>query len=76
MAIALMTQSLRQLEDLLAGSNADPEMLSQLEDELRYRSVPRALALLIQVQVVRHRLGACADGPAVGSLPPASDPAL
>lgn len=69
MAIALMTQSLQQLEELLSRSNADPETLSLLADELRYRSVPRALALLIRVQGVRHRLGPCADGRAIDPPP-------
>jgi hypothetical protein len=47
-AHTLMTRNLEQLEVLCA--TADRKMLSQLEDELRYRQAPRALTLLIRVR--------------------------
>lgn len=49
---ALMTHGIKQLEELFFTSAADPEVLNQLEDELRYRQAPDALKLLIQVQDV------------------------
>ena len=51
-ANTLMTHDIKQLEELFFTSAADLEFLNQLEDELRYRQVPDALKLLIQVQAV------------------------
>ena len=41
---------LAQLEDLLAASGEDVEALRELQDELRYRQSPQALALLSRIQ--------------------------
>ena len=47
---AFMTHDIKQLEELFAASTTDPEVLKLIENELRYRQVPHALALLVQVQ--------------------------
>lgn len=44
------------LETLLAKSNADVKVLKQLEHELQYRQVPRAVALLAEVQAAMSRV--------------------
>jgi hypothetical protein len=46
----LMQHGIGQLEELFARGKADPSVLKQLESELRYRQVPRAVTLLSQVQ--------------------------
>lgn len=46
----LMQQGVGQLEELFAKSKADVKVLKQLEFELQFRQVPRAIALLAQVQ--------------------------
>lgn len=46
----LMQHGVGQLEQLFAASKADAKVLKQLENELRYRQVPRAVALLAEVQ--------------------------
>jgi hypothetical protein len=62
----LMSQNITELQDLFAASSADESVLMQIEDELRYRQAPRALALLVEVQRAlrgRRRLGGAAAGP-------------
>lgn len=46
----LMQHGVGQLEALFKASKADQKVLKQLEHELQYRQVPRALALLERVQ--------------------------
>ena len=46
----LMQQGVAQLEALFAASRGDLRVLKQLEDELTHRQVPRAVALLAEVQ--------------------------
>lgn len=46
----LMQHGVRQLEELFAESKSDQRVLKQLEHELQYRQVPRAVALLAEVQ--------------------------
>ena len=46
----LTTCDLAQLEGLLAASSENVEALRDLQDELRYRQSPRALALLSRIQ--------------------------
>lgn len=46
----LMQQGVGQLEALFASSRADLKVLKQLEHELQYRQVPRAVALLAEVR--------------------------
>jgi len=47
---ALMACDIAQLEDLVATSREDVEALIDLQNELRYRQSPQALALLNQIQ--------------------------
>ena len=49
-AHALSDCDIAQLEDLFAASREDVEALRDLQDELRYRQSPQALALLNQIQ--------------------------
>lgn len=56
----LMQHGVSQLEALFASSKANLKVLKQLEHELQFRQVPRALALLEQVQTAI---------PAAGSVP-------
>ena len=50
MSRPLLQFGVSQLEDMFAKSKADPNVLRQLEDELQHRQVPRAVALLAEVQ--------------------------
>lgn len=54
MSRPLMQYGVGQLEEIFSNSKADPKRLKQLEDELKYRQVPRAVALLTEVQAVMH----------------------
>lgn len=60
----LMQLGIAALEDMFATSKTDAKALRQLENELQYRQVPRAVALLEQVQVAMKRLAS--DLPAPG----------
>ncbi len=53
-----------QLEELFAKSKADQKVLKQLEHELQYRQVPRAMALLAEVQFVMY-----GDAPSTAPAP-------
>jgi DnaJ-domain-containing protein 1 len=46
----LARHGIAQLEELFAASLVDEKILKNLETELRYRQVPRAVSLLAQVQ--------------------------
>lgn len=50
----LMQQGIGQLEAMFAKGKADAKLLKQLEHELQYRHVPRAIALLTEVQAAMH----------------------
>lgn len=50
----LMRYGIGQLEEMFGEGKADTTMLKQLEHELRYRQVPRAIALLTKVQAALH----------------------
>jgi hypothetical protein len=50
----LMQHGVGQLEQLFAASKTDQKVLKQLENELRYRQVPRAIALLAEVQAALY----------------------
>jgi hypothetical protein len=54
MARPLMQHGVGQLEELFAKSKADAKVLRQLEHELQYRQVPRAVALLAEVQAALY----------------------
>lgn len=60
------------LEMLFAKSKADVKVLKQLEHELQYRQVPRAVALLAEVQAAMSE----AQLVAPATMPPNSTPAL
>ncbi len=50
MSRPLIQYGVGQLEDLFARAKSDPKMLKQLEEELKHRTVPRAVTLLGEVQ--------------------------
>lgn len=50
----LMQHGIGQLESLFAKSKVDQSVLKQLEQELQYRQVPRAVALLAEVQAAMY----------------------
>lgn len=81
MARPLMQVGVGQLEELFANSKTDQTVLRQLEHELKYRQVPRAVSLLGEVQAVLY--GALPSPPpaAVRTMPttsttPAGQPGL
>ena len=79
MARPLMQHGVGQLEELFANSKANSKVLKQLENELQYRQVPRAVALLAEVQAAMYGLSPDpAPAPAVKSPapPPAPQPSL
>jgi hypothetical protein len=67
----LMQHGVGQLEALFAKSKSDSKVLKQLEHELEHRQVPRALALLAEVQSAVKR-AASFSNPVAGQTP---DPA-
>jgi hypothetical protein len=50
----LIQHAVVQLAELFSKSKADTRMLKQLEYELQHRQVPRAVALLAEVQAAMH----------------------
>jgi hypothetical protein len=68
MSRPLMQHGVGQLEEMFAKGSADPKVLKQLESELRYRQVPRAVALLAEVQAAMY--GAGSDKPPPAPVPP------
>lgn len=68
MSRPLMQHGVGQLEEMFAKGSADPTVLKQLESELRYRQVPRAVALLAEVQAAMY--GADSDKPPPAPVPP------
>jgi len=70
----LMQHGVGKLEEIFANGKADAMLLKQLEHELQHRQVPRAVALLSEVQAAMT--GATApQAPAVPAPPPARAPA-
>lgn len=67
MARPLMQHGVGQLEEMFAKGKADPKVLKQLEDELQYRQVPRAIALLVEVQAAMY--GGTPAAPQVATVP-------
>jgi len=63
----LMQHGVGQLEEMFAKGKADPKVLKQMEQELQYRQVPRAVALLAEVQAAMY--GGTAAAPRVAALP-------
>jgi hypothetical protein len=70
----LMQHGVGQLEALFASSKANLKALKQLEHELQFRQVPRALALLERVQAAIPTAGT-APAP-VTPVPPVKQPDL
>lgn len=52
----LMQLGIGALEEMFTASKTDAKVLRQLENELQHRQVPRAVALLEQVQLAMKRL--------------------
>lgn len=50
----LIQKGVGQLEEMFAKGKADASLLKQLEHELQHRHVPRAIALLAEVQAAMH----------------------
>ena len=65
----LMQHGIGQLEELFAKGKTDPSVLEQLESELRYRQVPRAVTLLSQVQTAMYGGSAARPAPTTASVP-------
>lgn len=66
----LMQYGIRQLEEIFAAAKADREVLRQLEHELQYRQVPRAVALLSEVQAAIYPAAPDATADVAPALPP------
>ena len=71
----LMQHGVGQLEEMFDRGKADPKVLKQLENELQYRQVPRAVALLAEVQAAMNGGAAAQQVPIVPAPPPARAPA-
>ena len=71
----LMQHGVGQLEEMFDSGKADPKVLKQLENELQYRQVPRAVALLAEVQAAMNGGAAAQQVPIVPAPPPARAPA-
>lgn len=68
----LIQHGVGQLEELFSKSKTDQKVLKQLEKELQYRQVPRAVALLAEVQAtILGRKEIEGRVPAVAFLPQA-----
>ena len=65
MSRPLMQHGVGQLEEMFATGKSDPKVLKHLELELQYRQVPRAIALLAEVQAAMY--GGTPATPAVAS---------
>jgi len=59
----LMQRGIGDLEALFAKSKTDVEVLKQLKHELQYRQVPRAVALLADVQTAMKGATSAKPGP-------------
>lgn len=64
----LIQHGVAQLEEMFANGKADAKLLKQLERELQYRQVPRAVTLLAKVQTAMCGMGA-ASPPARPTVP-------
>jgi hypothetical protein len=70
----LMQLGVGDLETLFGKSKADARVLKQLENELQYRQVPRAVALLAEVQAAMYGAKPPAPSPTTSQPSPASLP--
>lgn len=64
------------LEALFAKSRADVKVLKQLEHELQHRQVPRAVALLAEVQTAMSRMQSVSPATTPSNPAPAPAPVL
>lgn len=65
----LMRHKIEELEQLFAASKTDTKTLKALEEELRHRQVPRAVALLDKVQGTLKIPKGAKSGSSPGSVP-------
>lgn len=65
----MMQHGVGQLETLFASSTSNLKVLKQLENELQFRQVPRALALLEQVQAAIQAINQIPAPITTGSVP-------
>jgi len=65
-----MQYGIRQLEEIFAKAKIDRDVLRQLEHELQYRQVPRAVALLSEVQAAIYLARPDATPGFAPALPP------
>lgn len=74
----LMQLGIGALEEMFATSKTDAKVLQQLENELQHRQVPRAVALLEQVQLAMKRVASSALSRAQDEFPlePPATPAM
>jgi hypothetical protein len=69
MSRPLMQSRIQDLEDLFATSRAKLDVLRQLEHELQFRQVPRALTLLEQVQQAQASASTATGGATAAGFP-------
>ena len=71
----LMQHGVGQLEEMFAKGKSDPKVLKSLELELQYRQVPRAVALLAELQSAMSGGALAVAAPAhQAARPPATGP--
>lgn len=75
MSRPLMQHGVGQLEEMFAKGGTDPKVLKQLENELQYRQVPRAVALLAEVQAAMYGATPAAPPRPAAEPPPDRPPA-
>lgn len=69
MSRSLMRHNIAELEQLFHALKTDPKTLKALEEELRHRQVPRAVALLAKVQGSLNILKGTRSGSSPGTVP-------
>lgn len=75
MARPLMPYGVGRLEEMFAKGKTDATLLKQLENELQFRKVPRAIALLAEVQATMYSGAAAQQSVDVPAPPPTPAPA-
>ena len=70
-----MPHGVDQLEEMFAKSKGDATLLKQLENELQYRKVPRAIVLLAEVQAAMYGETAAQQSVGMPAPTPAPTPA-
>ena len=71
----LMQLGVDQLKEMFTKGKAEPKVLKQLENELQYRQIPRAVALLAEVQAAMYGGAVEPEVPTAPAPPPARAPA-